>query len=144
MKNENYHKTIMVNGSAKEAMKKIGMIDQWWRKDFKGTVEKLNDTFRVPFGEPSYVDFKVTEFTPSKKMVWNVTDCYLQWFQDKKEWNNTNLIFQLSEQNGKTKIDFTHEGLVPEIECYEICEKGWNGHIDGLKNYINDDVTILQ
>ena len=144
---KDFHRTIIVNASAEEAMKKISQINLWWRKDFLGSAEQLHDKFTVPFGEPSFVDFVVSEFVPTKKVVWKVTDCYLPRFKDNKEWNNTEVAFQLSEENGqpdnlvergKTKIDFTHLGLVPEVECYEVCEKGWNGHIDTLEKFINE------
>ncbi len=138
MENKNYHRTIMVNASVEDTMKKISQINLWWRKDFSGRAEKLKDTFTVPFGEPSFVDFIISEFLPNEKVVWKVTDCYLHWFQDKKEWNNTEVVFELSEENSKTKIDFTHVGLVPEIECYDVCEKGWNGHINTLMEFINE------
>ena len=147
MENKNYHKTIMVHASAEEAMKKISQVNLWWRKDFSGNAGQLNDKFTVPFGEPSFVDFIVSEFEPGKKVVWKVTDCYLPWFKDKKEWNNTEVVFQLSGENArpgdmaggdKTKIDFTHIGLVPEVECYNVCEKGWNGHINTLEKFINE------
>ncbi len=135
---KNFHRTITVNASAEETMKKISQINFWWKKDFSGSAEKLNDTFTVPFTEPSFVDFVVSEFVPDKKVVWKVTDCFLPWFQDKKEWNNTEVVFELLKENGKTKIDFTHVGLVPEVECYDVCEKGWNGHIDTLAKFINE------
>ena len=138
MENKNYHKSIMVNASAEEAIKKISQVNLWWKKDFSGSAEKLNDKFKVLFGEPSFVDFVVSEFVPGKKLGWKVIDCYLPWFQDKKEWNNTEVDFQLSEENGTTKIDFTHIGLVPEVECYDVCEKGWNEHIDTLVKFINE------
>jgi hypothetical protein len=140
---KDFHRTIAVNVSAAEAMKKISLVNFWWKKDFSGSAEKLNDTFTVPFGEPSFVDFVVSEFVPGKKMVWKVTDCYLPWFQDKKEWNNTEVVFELSEENGKTKIDFTHVGLIPEIECYGVCEKGWNEHINTLDKFINEGKDCL-
>jgi hypothetical protein len=147
MENENYHKSIIVNISAEQAMKKISQVNLWWKKDFKGSAEKLNDRFTVPFGEPSFVDFIVSELIPDKKIVWKVTDCYLPWFRDTKEWNKTEVVFQLSEEiarpddivaRGVTKIDFTHIGLVPEVECYDVCEKGWNGHINTLDQLINE------
>lgn len=147
MEKKDFHRTITVNASAEEAMKNISKVNLWWRKDFSGSAEQLHDKFTVPFGEPSFVDFVVSEFVPTKKVVWKVTDCYLPWFKDKKEWNNTEVAFQLSEENGradnsvergKTKIDFTHIGLVPEVECYEVCEKGWNGHINTLEKFINE------
>ncbi|MGN6616135.1 MAG: SRPBCC family protein [Ilyomonas sp.] len=139
---KNFHRTITVNASAKEVMKKISQVNCWWKKDFSDSAEKLNDIFTVPFGEPSFVDFKVSEFVPSKKMVWKVIDCYLPWFQNKKEWNNTEVVFQLSEENNKTKINFTHIGLVPEVECYNVCEKGWNSHINNLKQFINEGKAL--
>lgn len=142
MENKNYKKTITVNTSAEDAMKKISQVNFWWKKDFSGSAEKLNDKFIIPFGNPSFVDFVVSEFVPGKKVVWKVTDCYLQWFQDKKEWNNTEVVFQLSEEKDKTKIDFTHIGLVPEIECYDVCEKGWDGHINNLVLFINEGREI--
>jgi hypothetical protein len=145
MENENYHKSIIVNISAEQAMKKISQVNLWWKKDFKGSAEKLNDTFTVPFTEPSFVDFIVSELIPDKKIVWKVTDCYLPWFRDTKEWNKTEVVFQLSEESpddtigrSSTKIDFTHIGLVPEVECYDVCEKGWNGHINTLDQLINE------
>ena len=111
MENKNYHRTIIVNSSADEAMKKISQVNLWWKKDFSGSAEKLNDKFTVPFGEPSFVNFVVSELVPYKKVVWKVTDCYLPWFQDKKEWNNTEVVFELLEENSQTKINFTHGGL---------------------------------
>jgi hypothetical protein len=143
MENKNYQRTIIVDASAKEAMKKISQVNLWWKKDFAGSAEKLNDKFTVPFGEPSFVDFVVSEFVPDKKMVWKVIDCYLPWFNDKKEWNDTEVVFRLLEENNKTKIDFIHIGLVPEIECYDVCEKGWDGHItESLVKFINEGKTI--
>jgi hypothetical protein len=149
MENKNYHRTIMVNASLEEAMKKISQIKSWWRKDFSGIAENLNDKFTVPFGELNgeiaFVDFMITELVPNKKVVWKVTDCYLPWFKDKKEWNNTEVIFILSEENGTTTIDFTHIGLVPEVDCYEVCEKGWDGVITrDLVKFMNEGKVLPQ
>lgn len=140
---KDFHTTITVNASAEEALKKISQVNRWWKEDYKGDAGKLYSIFTVPFGDPSFVDFIVSEMIPGKKLVWKVTDCFLPWFQDKKEWNNTEVIFELSKDgNGKTRIDFTHKGLVPEIECYDVCEKGWTGHIVTLEKFINTGVGI--
>ena len=103
----------------------------------------MNDKFTVPFGELNgeiaFVDFMISELVPNKKVTWKVLDCNLPWFKDKKEWNNTEVVFILSEENGKTTIDFTHIGLVPEVDCYEACEKGWDGHITrDLVKFMNE------
>lgn len=140
MEKHSYHRTIAVSASPEETLKKISQVNLWWKKSFNGKAEKVNDEFVIPFGKAgeSFVNFKITEHVPGKKVVWSVTDCYLPWFTDKKEWNNTRVVFELSTDNQSTKLDFTHEGLVPGIECYEACEKGWDGHVTmSLLNFIN-------
>ncbi|HVD97725.1 MAG TPA: SRPBCC domain-containing protein [Cytophagaceae bacterium] len=144
MENKNYHRTIMVKASAEEAMKKISQVDRWWGKEFSGSTKKLNDTFTVPFGEVSgeisFVDFVITELVPNKKVVWKVMNCNLPWFNDKREWNDTEVIFELSSEKNNTKIDFSHIGLVPEVECYDACEKGWDMHIThDLVKFMNEE-----
>ncbi len=128
MKNENFHRTISVHVSAAEAMKKISQVNLWWAKNFSGSAEKLNDKFTVKFGE-TFVDFLISELLPNEKVVWRVTDCNLHWLKAKKEWKGTEVVFEISPENNKTRIDFTHVGLVPGVECYKDCEAGWSGHI---------------
>ena len=147
MKDNSYRASITVNTSADETMRRISQVNHWWKKDFSGKAEKQGDKFTVPFGElngeTSFVDFVVSELVPGRKAVWKVTNCYLPWFSDKTEWNNTEVVFELSEANGKTKLDFTHIGLVPEVECYTACEQGWNGHIGrDLAGFINNGTTV--
>ena len=129
MENKNYHRTITVNATAAEAMKKIKQVNLWWGKNFTGSSEKLNDKFTVRFSDTYFFDFQISELVPNKKVVWKVTDCNMPGYSDKTEWNNTKMVFELSEVKGKTKIDFTHVGLVKEMECYSDCEWGWNYYI---------------
>jgi len=138
MKDKNFHRTIIVNASAAEATKKISEVNKWWAKKVKGKTEKLSDKFTVDFGE-TYVDFQISELIPNKKVVWKVTDCNLHWIHNRKEWNGTEAVFEISEKGNATQIDFTHIGLVPGVECYNDCEAGWNGHITGsLVKFINE------
>jgi hypothetical protein len=71
MEKKNFHRTITVNASAEEAMKKIAQVNLWWAKNFKGMAEKPGDTFTVRFGE-TFVDFQISELVPNKKVVWKV------------------------------------------------------------------------
>ena len=38
------------------------------------------------------------------------------------------MVFIISTAHGKTRVDFTHKGLVPEYECYGICEDAWGNY----------------
>ncbi len=138
MEKKNFHRTITVNASAEEAMKKINQVNLWWAKKVKGKTEKLDDKFTVDFGE-TYVDFQISELVPNKKVTWKVTDCNLHWIKAKKEWNGTEVVFEISQKRNATQIDFTHIGLVPGVECYNDCEVGWNSHItNSLVKFINE------
>ncbi len=138
MENKNFHRTITVNASAEEAMKKISEVNHWWAKNFTGKAETLNDKFSVHFGE-TYVDFQISELIPNQKVVWKVTDCNLDWIKARKEWNGTQVVFKISEKKNSTQIDFTHVGLVPGVECYNDCEVGWRHHLTvGLEKFINE------
>jgi hypothetical protein len=144
MEKKNFHRAIQVNASAEEAMKKISRVNGWWAKNFTGKAEALHDKFSVHFGE-TYVDFKITELVPNQKVVWKVTDCNLHWINNKKEWNGTEVVFEISKKAGITQIDFTHIGLVPGVECYNDCEVGWHGHVtNSLVSFINEGTGMPQ
>ncbi len=70
--------------------------------------------------------FKVIDSIPFKKLTWLVTDCYLDWLNNKTEWTGTKLVWKISEKNNETKVEMTHVGLVPDMECYNDCQAGWN------------------
>jgi len=135
---KDFHRTITVNASAEEAFEKIAKVGDWWAKSFTGKALNPGDTFRVEFGT-TWVNFKVSEAIPGKKIVWYVTDSYLPWLKDKTEWNNTKVMYEISSDGHKTVIDFTHIGLQPQIECYENCEKGWTRFATiSLPRFINE------
>ena len=125
METKNFSSTITARISAGAAINKISSVPEWWGVSFTGSAEKQGDKFTIKMGGDSFFDLIVTEMTPDKRIVWLVTDCYMPWFADKREWANTKLIFDLNDNGGETKITFTHEGLTPEVECYTACETGW-------------------
>ena len=137
-KRQDFSYSFIVKVVPNEAMEKISQVNLWWAKNFKGEASKLNDEFSVYFGD-TYVNFKISEVIPDKKIIWLVTDCNLHWIEDKKEWKNTEVIFSLAGKNGKTQIDFIHKGLTPQSECYESCKPGWTHHLkDSLLKLINN------
>ncbi len=124
MENKNFHRTIRVNATPEEAFRKIAEVGEWWAKKFVGKALYEGDIFRIEFGT-TWVNFKIKQAIPNKKTIWVVTDSYLPWLAEKDEWTNTEIVYELSEEDGLTRIDFTHVGLIPGIECYERCEAGW-------------------
>ena len=125
MEKKNFTSSISAEISADEAIKRISNVPGWWGITFSGNSEKQDDQFIVKMSGDSFFNFTVTELIPGKRVVWLVTDCNMPWYSDKKEWADTRLIFDLTENNGVTDLTFTHEGLTPDVECYKDCEPGW-------------------
>lgn len=131
MNTQDYHKSITTTVSAEEAFTKISRVSTWWTPNIKGSAKNLNDVFTMRT-EKDTVTLQVVEVVPNKKLVWLVTDCQMLWLKDPTEWKNTRIVFEISEENQQTRIDMTHVGLVPAVECYNVCEPGWDGHLKDL------------
>jgi hypothetical protein len=135
---ESFTATIEVTKPPQEVFNCIKEVSKWWSKDFEGSSKQLNDEFIIHHLKRHYSKQKLVEVIPNQKIVWLVTESILHWLQmNQHEWTNTKMIFELSTHNGKTMLHFTHEGLAPGKECYEMCSKGWSMVIKGwLFNYI--------
>lgn len=56
-----------------------------------------------------------------------------------EEWAGTKLKWDIRKQEGHTEITLTHEGLEPSLDCYEICEEGWDFFfVNSLKKYLDE------
>ena len=129
MTQQNYTCSITANITAQEAFKSITRVSDWWSQNIEGRSEKLTDVFTIQFVFGDSFVIKIIEAVPDKKIMWLVTDCNLTWLKDSKEWKGTKMRFDISTDKHSTKIDFTHIGLVPEIECYNGCSKAWNQYL---------------
>jgi hypothetical protein len=127
----NYHGSITAPVPVHQAFEMVQTgVQIWWAKNFEGSSAKMDDEFTVHFGE-TFVTFKITELIPGKRIVWYCTDCNLHWVKDRKEWKDTQLVWEFSGKGQHSKIDMTHVGLVPGIECFETCTQGWDQHFKG-------------
>ena len=116
-------------------------VAKWWGgRDLEGKSIDLNDEFIINHPGAHYSKQKLVEVVPDKKIVWLVTESHLDWLKrSKSEWTNTKMIFDITAEDDNTVLHFTHEGLIPEKECYAICEQGWTTVInDYLFHFITE------
>jgi len=129
--NKNFSTDINVEQSPEKAFQAIMNFRAWWSQEIEGNTDKLNDIFFYHYKDVHLCKIKLIEVLPNKKLVYLVLDNEFNFVNDKSEWVNTMLIFDISAEGDKTKITFTHEGLVPEYECYSVCEDAWTSYIQG-------------
>lgn len=129
MNTADFTTAILVDQTPEEAFKAINNVRGWWSEEIEGNTEKLNDEFKYRFEDVHQCHMKLVEVIPNKKVVWLVKDNYFKFTKDKTEWTGTKISFEISKKDNKTEVRLTHHGLVPEYECYEICNKAWTQYI---------------
>lgn len=137
MNSQDFTTTILVDRGPSEAFKAITNPRAWWSEEIVGGTEHLNDEFDYHYKDQHRSKMRLVEVIPNQKVVWLCLDNYFAFTKDKSEWKNTHVVFEIAEKDGKTQIRFTHQGLVPAYECFEVCQNAWTNYIqNSLKNLI--------
>ncbi len=128
--------TIKVDKTPKEVFNAINNVRGWWSEEIDGDTEKLNSEFKYHFEDVHRCTMKIIESVPYEKIVWLVLENYFSFTKDKSEWTGNKIIFLLTPKGNKTELQFTQIGLIPEYECFDICQNAWG-------NYINNSLRSL-
>ncbi|PTE10511.1 SRPBCC family protein [Mesorhizobium helmanticense] len=140
MTNNSFTTTILVDQSPMAAFDAINRPRDWWGKEIEGRTDRLGEEWTYRYKDMHVSNQKTTEFMPGQRVVWHVVDAQMNFLNDKSEWKNTDLIFDIAQKGDKTEIRFTHAGLVPAVECFDICTNAWTGLIaDSLKGLIENE-----
>jgi uncharacterized protein YndB with AHSA1/START domain len=129
-KEQNLSTSFTVDQSPEEVFKAVNNVRGWWSDEIKGSTDKLGTEFTYQYKDLHRSSQKITEFVPGKRVVWHVTASSINFVKDKKEWDGTDIVFEILRKGGKTELRFTHVGLVPTVECYSTCSKGWGFYIN--------------
>lgn len=137
MANKDFTTTILVDQTPKEAFDAINNVRGWWPGEIEGGTQKLNDEFTYQYKEIHYSKQKLIEVVPDKRVIWLVTDSRLNFVEDKDEWTGSKISFEISEKDNRTQIRFTHQGLIPQQECFDSCSNAWTNIINNsLSSFI--------
>ena len=128
--NLDFSTAFSVDQTPREAFDAINHVRGWWSGEIEGDTDRFGAefTYRVP--DVHYCKMRIIEFVPGRKVVWRVLDSDLSYIQDRTEWNDTKISFDISRRDGKTEVRFAHIGLVPGEECYDSCSNAWGALIN--------------
>jgi len=140
--NKNYQYIFHSNKTAEEIFLVLQDVRQWWIGIFgetiSGKTNKIGDEFSFSAGDGVHFSKqKLIELVPNKELLWKVTESNLSFLNDTHEWEGTNIRFNLEATDQRTKVTFTHEGLIPKIECYKNCTDAWTQYMENLEKALN-------
>ena len=114
------------------ALTSAAAISRWWAP-CTGT-GTTGGTLRFLFGD-SPVVIEVEAAEPARHVRWSVAVS-----EPLPEWAGTHIDFVLrAAAGGGTALDFCHEGLIEQFECFEVCVAGWRQYLPSLVDYVDRD-----
>jgi hypothetical protein len=123
--------TFTVRQSPAEAFAAICDPRAWWSGQVEGRTDELGADWSYEVPDLHFSAFRITELVPDRSVAWLVTQARLTFTEDEEEWTVTTVRFDVSATHAGTRVRFTHEGLVPGVECYDVCRVAWGEYITG-------------
>ena len=99
----------------------------------------MGEQLRFEFGE-TYKVMRIETLRPERQVRWQVLENHIRAegrTLPANEWAGTTIVFRINEATPThTVLRFEHLGLTPELQCYDLCENGWNHFLASLLQYV--------
>jgi len=128
-RNASFTAAFSVDQTPEEVFDAINNVRGWWSENIDGGTAEVGDEFNYRYQDAHRCRIKVTELIRGERVAWGVVDNYFDLTQDEAEWKDTEIHFEITARDGKTEVRFTHVGLAPEYECYDVCSNSWGFYL---------------
>jgi len=141
MNNQSYCKQITTSASPLTVFQAVTInFDKWWTPGSQPVIN-IGDQVTFQF-EPTYWVMQATKLEPNELVEYECIESrhYHEGLPDSilEEWKGTKLRWNIERAKGITTVKFIHEGLIPSLDCYDICEGGWDYFfVESLKKYLD-------
>ena len=134
---KSYSTAFTVDKSPEQVFEAVNNVRGWWTGEIRGKSANLGDEFTFRYEDLHKSKQRLVEVIPNKRVAWLVVDANLSFAKNKTEWSGTKVVFDILPKGKKTELRFTHEGLLPECECFGACSEGWDFYVNtSLKQLI--------
>ena len=138
MSGKSYSAEILISVKPESVYKAITKsIDKWWT-ELSNQAVQVGDQLSVRFEKTTSWVMTVSEAIPNLSLIWRVVEANhdLEDLSKRDEWKDTTIKWKIAENEKGSKVTLTHQGLIPELECYKICHAGWSYFLGSLKSYL--------
>ena len=139
MNDQSFTTTFTVDRCPQEVFDAINDVRAWWSAEIEGPTDVAGEAFTFRVKDIHRSRIRVTELVPGQRVVWRVLENYMNFVEDQDEWVGTEIRFDLTERepDSGTDVRFTHVGLLPEFECYDVCSRAWSYYLaESLPNLV--------
>ena len=114
-----------------EAISTIEGLRHWWTSQVSGAGE-VGGELRFDFTGVDYVVMRVDRVEPPFTVEWSCLE-----HSRLADWNGTRVIFTLAPRGSEgSELTFGHVGLMPSLQCFGHCERGWDHFLGSLVSYV--------
>ncbi len=110
-----------------EAISTINGLSNWWTTQTAGTTD-LGGIIEFRFANMGGPDMKVTEVNPNESISW---ECVAS----PHGWVGHTFTIKLDDNDGKTRVRFSHNGFTEQDDGYAICSFSWGRYMESLRQF---------
>jgi uncharacterized protein YndB with AHSA1/START domain len=128
-----YQKKFLVRATPDavfDALTTVDGLSAWWSRA-TGSGE-TGGQLKFFMNAPEPVVMRVVAAVRPASVQWTVTACAVV-----PDWVGTRPTFTITAgDDGTTELHFRHRGLTPELDCIEMCTRGWDHYLPSLRDYV--------
>jgi len=132
MTTTDYQRDFVTDVSAEEILRALTTLEgltAWWT-EATGEPAQRGD-IRFWFDKPKTCLVRVDK-VESDAVAWTVLECDFL-----PDWVDTNPRFTLATlADQRTRVTFRHHGLTTDLECIDMCTRGWDHYLTSLQRYV--------
>jgi hypothetical protein len=141
MINGSYTKEFSTSRPAADVYAAASNPRAWWNADITGDPGHLGGKFVHEVPNLHRAELQVSDADPGKRLAWRVLESDMKFLEEnREEWVGTEIVFDIESHATGATVRFTHDGLIPSHDCFEICEDAWAGYIASLRTFIEAGV----
>lgn len=146
MTHQHYRRTLAVTATPDQSYAALTSgYGQWWTGTddaFAAVGDRIKFTFPP---NVSFWTFEASKLIPNQLIELECVEAFHRIIDkpnsSETEWLGSRLLFHIELGDEQTLIHFDHEGLTPALDCFEVCEAGWNHFfVSSLKRYLETGV----
>ncbi len=135
LEHTDYTRTMTLSAPCEKVFDALATTDGpkgWWTSDVSGSAE-TGGKLRFEFDEvKGHVLMRVDQAIRPSSVQWTCVENTIL-----PDWVDTVIVFELAECTPDScELNFRHHGLTPELECFDLCQAGWNRFLPSLKAYV--------